>query len=292
MNGNGDIGFIGLGTMGWPMAMAIQRSDIQVVGYDQAEGRRDEALNLGMKWVSSCAEIVDRVASGNVVVMVRTSADLDEVLSGPNGLSAAACEGLLVILMSTLSPSVVERASAFLVDRGALLLDAPVSGAVKRAISGNLTVMYSGESLAEQRAMSALRALGDPLIRVGETPGMAQAAKLANQLMLVTNMIGVDEGIAFAEAYGVPEDVLIPIVQTSSGASWVTQDWGRIKDFWFNYVPGNSLDILRKDIAAALESAQTADLELPVARLGASQLRVARTSGTEILPEVKHGLEA
>jgi 3-hydroxyisobutyrate dehydrogenase-like beta-hydroxyacid dehydrogenase len=107
---------------------------------------------------------------------------------------------------------------------------------------------------------------------VGDTPGMGQAAKLANQLMLGVNMLGAYEGLAIAKRHGVDEDQLMELLSVSTGGSWVTKNWDRIRTFWQDPKTYNDLAIITKDLRSALKEGDEQELSMPVTAVAFQRL--------------------
>lgn len=257
------VGFVGLGAMGGPMAANLVRAGYDVVGVEPSESRRSEAVAAGVRPAGAVAEAA-RAATRVLISIVRDADQTREVVRGPEGLLTAGRRGLLVICMSTLDPSSLQSLSGELGEAGMEVVDAPVSGGVAGAQRGTLTIMLAGAgaTLAEVRPL--LEAMGSNLFTVGERPGMAQAAKLANQLMLAVNMLGITEGLRIATRHGVDESLLMELLSVSTGGSWAVQNWVDVSGFWRSAEPGGTLEIILKDLRSTLREADQQRLSLPV----------------------------
>ena len=126
-----------------------------------------------------------------------------------------------------------------------------------------------------ERARPVLDAMGRNIYVVGDRPGMGQAAKLANQLMLGVNMLGAYEGLAIAKRHGVDEDQLMELLSVSTGGSWVTKNWERIRAFWKDPESYNDLAIITKDLRSALKEGDELELSMPVTAVAFQRLRHA-----------------
>ncbi len=257
------VGFVGLGAMGGRMAANLIRAGYDVVGVEPSESRRAEAVKTGVRPAGSVAEAA-RAATRVLISIVRDADQTREVVRGPEGLLSAGREGMVMVCMSTLDPSSLQALSAELGEAGIEVVDAPVSGGVAGAQQGTLTIMLAGRAatLAEVRAV--LESMGRNLFTVGERPGMAQAAKLANQLMLAVNMLGISEGLRIATRHGVEEAQLMELLSVSTGGSWAVQNWTDVSGFWRSAEPGGTLEIILKDLRATLREADQQRLSLPV----------------------------
>lgn len=249
------VGVIGLGAMGAPMAANLERAGYEVAGYDIRGGGS----------AGSVAEVAAR-ATRAVIVVVRTRPQVEEVVAQ---LDRA---GLDVLVMSTIDPSTMAHLAQDLARRGLTAVDAPVSGGVAGAEAGTLAVMAAGDPAAVERCRPLLETMGRSIFVIGDRPGMGQAVKLANQLMLAVSMLAAQEGLRLAGEYGLlPEDVL-PVIERSTGASWAAANWETVLGWWRDYEPGGALDIIVKDIRSLLDYAAERRVPLPVAALAFQRL--------------------
>ena len=249
------VGVIGLGAMGAPMAANLEKAGYEVASHDIRGGGS----------AGSVAEVAAR-ATRAVIVVVRTRPQVEEVVAQ---LDRA---GLDVLVMSTIDPSTMAHLAQDLARRGLTAVDAPVSGGVAGAEAGTLAIMVAGDPAAVERCRPLLEAMGESIFVIGDRPGMGQAVKLANQLMLAVSMLAAQEGLRLAAEYGLqPEDVL-PVIERSTGASWAAANWERVLGWWRDYQPGGALDIIVKDMRSLLDDAAERRLPLPVAALAFQRL--------------------
>ncbi|MBO0702486.1 MAG: NAD(P)-dependent oxidoreductase [Candidatus Dormibacteraeota bacterium] len=260
------VGFVGLGAMGGPMAANLVRAGYEVVGVEPVESRRSEAAQAGVRLAGSVAEAA-RAATRILISIVRDADQTREVVRGAGGLLTAGRQGLVLICMSTLDPGSLQSLSRELGEAGVEVVDAPVSGGVSGAREGTLTVMLAGADATLAGVRPVLEAIGRNLFRVGDTPGMAQAAKLANQLMLAVNMLGITEGLRIATRHGVDEEQLMALLSVSTGGSWAVRNWDDVRAFWQSAEPGGTLEVILKDLRSTLREADQQRLSLPVTGL-------------------------
>lgn len=273
------VGFIGLGVMGGPMAANVARSGYQVVGCDPDPRRVQEAQAAGLYVAGSPAEVAQNVTR-TVVSIVRDVPQTWDALYGPQGVIGPRRPGLDLAVMSTLDPGTMARLAEDLAQRGITAVAAPVSGGRAGAEQRSLSIMTSGDGGALDRLEPVLHAMGSNVFRLGDRPAMAQAAKLANQLMLATNIMGVQEGLEIASAYGVDEGQLMGLLTASTGGSWVTEHWAQVERFTRGHQPGDELDIILKDLRSTLREADESEMSLPVTAVAFQRLRQAwRRSG-------------
>ena len=268
------VGFVGLGVMGGPMATNVARAGYQVVGCDPDPRRQQEAQAAGVYVAGSPAEVA-HAATRTVISVVRDVSQTWEAVYGQQGLIAPRRPGLDLVVMSTLDPGTMTRLAEDLAQRGVTAVAAPVSGGRAGAEQRSLSVMTSGDRAALDRVDPVLHAMGSNLFRLGDRPAMAQAAKLANQLMLATNIMGVQEGLEIASAHGVDEGQLMGLLTVSTGGSWVTEHWSQVDRFTRGHQPGDELDIILKDLRSTLREADQTDLSLPITAVAFQRLRRA-----------------
>ena len=257
------VGFIGLGVMGGPMSANLLQAGFQVAGYDTSEDRRAEAREAGVDVKASCAEVA-QAATSTVVSLVRTWQQTEQAIYGTNGFKDGARRGEDLVVMSTLDPSSMQRLATDMASLGVNAVDAPVSGGRTGAEAATLSIMASGPPDVLERIRPVLEAMGKNIYVVGERPGMGQAAKLANQLMLGVNMVATLEGLRIATRHGVDEDQLMELLSVSTGGSWVTNNWDRIRTFWKDPASYNDLAIITKDLRSALKEGDEQQLSMPV----------------------------
>lgn len=249
------VGVIGLGAMGAPMAANLARAGYEVAGYDVR----------GTGEATSVAEVASR-AGRAVIVIVRTRPQVEEVVAGLDR------PGLDVVVMSTIDPGTMERLASELAGRGMTAVDAPVSGGVAGAEAGTLAIMAAGPPAAIERCRPLFDVVGRVTFTIGDRPGMGQAVKLANQLMLAVGMLAAQEGLRLAGAYGLEAADVLPVIERSTGASWAAGNWETVLSWWRDYEPGGSLDIIAKDLRSLLDGAAERRVPLPVAALAFQRL--------------------
>lgn len=257
------IGWIGLGEMGLPMAANLVAAGHRVVGLDRDPSRVEAASRAGVEAAALLPALLDSGVAV-LVTMLRTGAQTAELLLGPGGIAASAKRPLDVVMMSTMDPPSVERLAAECAEHDLTLLDVPVSGGVRGAEAGTLSIMASGDPAALARARPLLEPLGAHIHDLGERPGASQAAKLANQVMMATAIAGTYEALALAGDYGLEPEPVIAAVLDGTGASWSLAHWDWMRSLWEEYEPESALDILDKDLKAVIAAVRERDADLPV----------------------------
>jgi 3-hydroxyisobutyrate dehydrogenase len=260
---NPRIGFIGLGIMGRPMAQNLLRAGFQVTVYNRTKPPVDLLLSSGAMGAPSPKAVAER--SDVVITMVTDSEAVREVVLGKGGLIGGAHGGLVLIDMSTISPSVTRSVSATLAGKGVRMLDAPVSGGDSGARDGTLTIMVGGDAAVFDECFPILQVLGKKVVHMGPT-GAGQLTKLANQILVACNMVGVCECLNFAKRAGLDIGKLIDSLSAGAASSWSLVNLGprmAKRDF----APGFKVKLLQKDLRYVLETAGELDAPLPATSL-------------------------
>jgi 3-hydroxyisobutyrate dehydrogenase-like beta-hydroxyacid dehydrogenase len=257
------VGWIGLGEMGLPMSANLVAAGFDVYGFDLDARRCADARANGVEVVDSTAAIVAR--SRILVTMLRTGAQTEALLLGAGGIAELADGGPLdVIVMSTLDPPAMERLADECAARGLTVLDVPVSGGVRGAEAATLSIMASGDPAGLERIRPLLEPLGARIHPLGDRPGMSQAAKLANQVMMAVAIAGTYEALGLAGDYGMEPEPVIEAVLDGTGQSWPLGHWDWMRSLWEDYEPENALDILDKDLKAVMAAVRERGADMPV----------------------------
>lgn len=254
------IGLIGVGAMGEPMGAALLRAGFQVcVSAHRSRERLERLVDAGATEAEDPAGVAER--SDVVITMVPDSPQVEDALFGDRGAAAAMKEGAIAIDMSTISPIATRALHARLAEQGVQLVDAPVSGGPARAATGELTIMAGGDRAAFERCEHILRAMGSPTYVGG--PGMGETVKLVNQIIIATVMIANVEGLVFAKKAGADIDAVRSVLATATANNYLLEKW--LPQTWFagKRDGGFALDLLRKDLNAALDAAKQMGLGLP-----------------------------
>jgi len=243
------IGFIGLGRMGVPMAGNLLRAGFEVAGYDvNAQTGRELAARPGFERAESAQACV---ASASVVVlMLPDSKVVDRLLWEAPGLAAAMQSGTLVIDMGSSDPLHSRSNAERLAACGLEFIDAPVSGGVKRAIDGTLSIMVGGPKASFERAGAVLQAMGKTVIHVGGA-GAGHAVKALNNYVSAAGLIAVSEALVAAAKFGIDPHLVNQVFNVSTGRNNTTER--KVEDFMLSkrYDSGFALALMRKDVQTA-----------------------------------------
>lgn len=255
------VGFVGLGIMGVPMARNALVAGFPVTVTNRTPARAKPLEEAGATVVATPREVAER--SDLVVTMVTSSPDVEAVTFGPDGIAAGAHPGLLAIDMSTISPAasreIAKRAAA---NRPQFkTLDAPVSGGEVGAIEARLAIMVGGDEADVKRAMPLFEALGKTIVHIGDH-GAGQACKLANQIAVAINNLGVSEALVFAKSQGIDLERTRQVISGGAGSSWAMQNYAP-KMLAGDFRPGFMVDLQQKDLRLVLDNAYGDHVSLP-----------------------------
>jgi 3-hydroxyisobutyrate dehydrogenase len=244
----GPVGFIGLGNMGTPMAQALISKRFPVTGFDTEPAARARLSQAGGTAVTAVTAVPQ--AAATVILMLPDSAAVESV-TGELARAGALGAGHLIIDMSSSEPQRTRRLAGVLAEHGAALVDAPVSGGVRRAETATLTIMAGGDSSDIDRAAPALAAMGT-VTHVGPV-GAGHALKALNNLLSATSLLVTAEAMVAGERFGLDPEVMLAVFNSATGRSWATQS--KWPDFVLTgrYDSGFALGLMVKDMRIALD---------------------------------------
>ena len=266
MDGKQTIGFVGVGNMGWPMAARLVGAGYPVYVLDSRPERVAAfAKEIGGHAARSMKEL--GAAADVVITMLPDSGAVGEVLFGAaDGETSDLRSGSVVIEMSSGVPSRTVEFAERLRARGIGMIDAPVSGGVKRAVTGELAIMAGGDAAVIDRCEPVLRSMGTTIMRTGAL-GAGQAMKALNNLVSAGGfLIGV-EALLIGKKFGLDPEVMVDVLNASTGMNNSTQK--KFKQFVISrsFDSGFGLDLMVKDLTIALEMARDERASAPFAAL-------------------------
>jgi 3-hydroxyisobutyrate dehydrogenase-like beta-hydroxyacid dehydrogenase len=270
-----NLGFVGLGVMGSRMVSRLLEKGHTVTGYNRTRAKAQWLIDRGMKWADSPRGVA--AAADITLSMVTNSIALEEIANGDNGIIAALSPGKIWIDMSTAGPEISKALAARVREKGADMLDAPVSGSVITLEQGKLSVMVGGSKESFERVNPILLDLGPKVTHVGDN-GQALVMKIATNLNLTAQMMGFSEAVLLAEKNGIPRETAVHVLVNSAIASPMVQYRGPFvlkmpEEAWFN------VNMMQKDLLLALELGRKADVPLPSTSLANEFLTAARAMG-------------
>ena len=254
------IGFIGLGIMGKPMATHLLNAGYPLTVLDRVREPQDELVATGAHAGDSPRHVAGE--SDVVITMLPDSPDVEEVILGQNGVLEGLRPGSLVIDMSTISPAVARRVTAAVQKVGSDALDAPVSGGQVGAQNATLSIMVGASTTAFERAKPIFERMGKNIVHMGEA-GAGQVTKAANQIVVAVTIAAVGEALVLASKSGVdPAKVREALLGGFAQSKILDLHGTRILQR--NFQPGFKVKLHRKDLAIALNTARELGVALPV----------------------------
>ncbi len=250
--------------MGEPMTLALRRAGFAVAAC--AHRNRERLERVLLQGVTEARDPAAVAAQSTVVITcVPDAPQVEEALFGPRGAAAGAKPGTLFVDMSTISPVASRAFAGRLEQQGCGFIDAPVSGGPVRAGAGTLTIMAGGSPGDMARAKPVLEAMGTPH-HVGGV-GLGETVKLVNQLIIGSVMVANTEALTFARKAGADLDAVRGVLATATASNYLLNEW--LPKTWFagTFEGGFALDLLRKDLAAALDAARAMKMPMPASGL-------------------------
>ncbi len=259
MSSRSKVGFIGLGVMGKPMARNLLKAGYPLVVHNRSQAALDELAGVGASRAASPGEVAEN--ADIIITMLPSSPDVGSVVEGSDGILEVVHEGHLLIDMSTINPIVSGRLGAKLGERGASMLDAPVSGGEQGAIDGILSIMVGGDAADFERALPLFEVMGRTVTHMGAL-GSGGFTKLANQIIVAINLTAMGEALVFGAAAGV--DPLKMISALSSGlAGSKCLDQKKEKILAGDFRPGFKVDLHAKDLGLIHDAAAALGVPIP-----------------------------
>ena len=255
------VAFIGLGTMGMPMAMNLLTAGHRLTVHNRSRDRELSLVDAGAQGAASPATAA--AEADIVIVCVSDTPDVEAVVLGSEGVIAGAQPGTLVIDMSTISPNATRTMAAQLAAQQIAMLDAPVSGGSEGAKNGTLSIMVGGDGDDLAKAMPVLQAMGQTITHVGPI-GAGQTTKAINQIVVAGTYWAVAEGLALGLKAELDMEKVVQAVGSGAAGSWAFTH--RSDNMLNNTYPlGFRMRLHRKDLLIALDAARELGLPLPMA---------------------------
>ena len=258
-----NIGFIGLGIMGRPMAKNLLKAGYSLTVYDVVGESMEEVVTEGAAGASSSREVA--ASASKIITMLPDSADSEAAILGPGGVLEGADSGSIVIDMSSIAPSVSQKIAAECAKKGVEMLDAPVSGGQPGAINATLAIMVGGKQEIFDQCYDLLKTMGGNVVRTGDV-GAGGVTKLANQIIVAANIEALSEAMVLAQRAGVdPENVFNAIRSGLAGSAVMEAKGPMMLDR--NFQAGFRIRLHQKDLRNVLQTAQELNVPLPVTAL-------------------------
>jgi L-threonate 2-dehydrogenase len=255
------IGFVGLGSMGLPMATGLVRHGYTVCGFDSRASAVEAFARAGGVGSKNAAEAAE--GADFLILMVVDIGQADAVLFGAGALNALP-QGATVVLMATCPPGAVAALAERVAATGRAFIDAPVSGGVVGAEAGTLTIMVAAPRQAFEVVQPVLRAMGSMLFHVGENAGQGATVKALNQLLCGVHLAVAGEAMSLAKKAGIDTALVLEILGGSAASSWMLRDRGERMQRDEPEVT-SAVDIFVKDLGIVLAAGRDAKAALPLA---------------------------
>jgi 3-hydroxyisobutyrate dehydrogenase-like beta-hydroxyacid dehydrogenase len=270
-----NLGFVGLGVMGSEMVSRLLSKGHTVTGYNRTRTKAERLVQRGMKWGETPRAVC--AAADVIFSMVTNEKALAAVMEGPDGILNAVAPGTFLIDMSTVSPHYSRSVAAKAREKGADMIDAPVSGSVITLQEGKLSVMVGGRRETFERLKPILDDIGPKVTYVGDN-GLALSMKIAINLSLAVQMMAFSEGVLLAEKSGIARNVAVDVLTNSAVASPMIKYRGPFvlsmpAEAWFD------VNMMQKDMLLALEMGRALDVPLPTTAVSNEFLSAARGMG-------------
>ncbi len=279
-----NLGFVGLGVMGSLMAQRLLEKGHSLTGYNRTRSKAQPLIDKGMKFADTPRAVAQ--AADVIFSSVANSAALTSIVEGPNGVLAGLSQGKLFVDMSTVGVATSRALAAKVREKGADMLDAPVSGSVATLRVGRMSLIVGGKRESFERIKPLLEDFSDQPAAGGQGPkvtyvgenGLALVMKIATNSNLAVQMLAFSEAVLLAEKSGIPRKTAVDVLTHSAIASPMVQYRGPFvlklpETAWFD------VNMMQKDMLLALELGRQVDVPLPTAAAANEMLTSARAIG-------------
>jgi len=272
-----EIGFIGLGAMGKPMATNLVKKGYNLKVFDLRPEPMEELVKLGAKSLDSPRNVAE--SSELIITMLPASPDVEEVVLGKNGIIEGIRKSSIYVDMSTIAPAMTRKVGEALLKRGVRMIDAPVARAVKAATEGTLAIFVGGEKEVFEECKETLGAMGTDIYHMGEL-GCGEVTKIVNNFILCVTIPMIAEGMVLGVKAGIKPDLLFNALSQGSANSFALQSHFKnfvLKgDFREGLFP---VDYTMKDLGLALETGKDLHVPLVLGSLATQLYESARAAG-------------
>ena len=270
-----DIGFIGLGIMGKPMAKNLLKAGYKLSVYDIKEKPVEELGELGAHKADSIAEVAEK--SEVIITMLPNSPEVKEVVTGTGGVLEGTNPGMILVDMSSIAPLASREVNEACLKKGVRMLDAPVSGGEPKAIDGTLSIMVGGEKEVFDEAYDILMIMGASAVLCGSI-GAGNTTKLANQVIVALNIAAMGEALTLGAKAGVdPELIFNAIKGGLAGSTVLNAKAPMVMDG--NFKPGFKIDLHIKDLQNALDTGHSLGSPMPLSAYAMEIMQNLRAGG-------------
>ena len=254
------IGFIGLGIMGKPMAKNLLKAGYALTVTSHKQSDIDILIAAGAAGVATSREVAER--SDVIITMLPNSPHVKEAVLGPDGVAEGVRPGSILVDMSSIAPLVSREIAAALAEKGVEMLDCPVSGGEPKAIEGTLSIMAGGKQEVFQKVYPILMAMGSSAVLCGDV-GAGNTTKLANQIVVASNIAALSEALVLGKKAGVSPDAIYRAIRGGLAGSTV-MDAKAPMMMAGNFAPGFRIELHIKDLNNVIETAHEVGAPLPL----------------------------
>jgi 3-hydroxyisobutyrate dehydrogenase len=270
------VAVIGLGSMGFGMALSLKRAGLAVTGCDVSAAQVARFVAEGGAGAATPAEAAKHVDI--VVSVVVNAAQTESILFGAGGAAETLAKGGVFISSATMDPEAARRLAARLEATDRHYLDAPISGGATRAAEGALTILASGSRAAFAQARPALAAMAANIYELGDEAGTGAAFKMINQLLAGVHIAVASEAMAFAAKQGLDLRKVYEVITKSAGNSWCFEN--RMQHVLDNdYTPRSAIEIFVKDLGIVQDMARGARFPVPIASAALQMYLMSAAAG-------------
>jgi 2-hydroxy-3-oxopropionate reductase len=272
------IGFIGLGVMGRPMAGHLLAAGHRLTVHNRSRAAADELVVAGAQMRNTPADVARQ--SDIVITMLPDTPDVESVMTGLAGVLEGLRAGAVVIDMSSISPAATRMLADRVARHGGTMLDAPVSGGEIGAKNATLSIMVGGDASAFERVKPVLACMGSPerIVHIGAEPGSGQICKICNQIAIGGALAGVSEAFALARQAGVDVSLVRQALLGGFAASRVLEVHGE-RILTDNFAPGFRASLYQKDLRIAEQTAAAYGVNVPATEVVAEMVRETVSGG-------------
>lgn len=269
------VGVVGLGAMGGPMAKNLLKAGFPLFVFDINKAAVEDLVNDGAIPANSGKEAAQNCEV--VITILPACAHVKAAVLGPEGILEGMSQGKTLIDMSSIAPTTTKMLAEEAAIIGVKMIDAPVSGGTVGAEKGTLTIMVGGPKEVMEEHLDVLQAMGQNIKHLGPI-GMGEAVKMVNQILVGVNMLALAEAFVLGVKAGADPEVMFEVIRTSAGNSFMADS--RLPHYVFPgdfEKPGFALDLLKKDLGLAVDTAKELNVPVPATSL-AYQLYTAVSS--------------
>ncbi len=266
---------VGLGSMGYGMALSCVRAGHATYGFDVAPEPMQRLRDEGGK-ASALSDIAGTADA--VMVVVLNAAQTQQVLFGVNGVVPQMRKGAVVVACATVPPDFARQMEAQCAEAGVHYLDAPISGGSIKAAAGQLSIMAAGTAAAFEAARPALDATAETVFDLGDSAGAGSAMKAVNQLLAGVHIAAMAEALTFGMTQGVTPDMFVQVISKCAGSSWMLEN--RAPHIVAgDYTPHSQVNIWPKDLGIVLDIAKASNFSAPITATALQQFIAAAGMG-------------